>query len=194
MNQKEKSRRSRARVLEAAFAEFAAQGYQGASVNAICAAGGLSKGLLYHYYADKDALYLACAEQCFGDLTDWLGGQLTAETVTADGYFDARLAFFRDHPLHQRLFQNLAADPPPHLKEEIAACRAAFDALNGRMLAAILDKEHLRPGLAAGEALRLLRLLADFVSTGLKDETPAARETLCRQLVHTMLYGLVTRP
>ena len=31
-------------------------GLLGASVNTICAAGKISKGLLYHYYADKDTL------------------------------------------------------------------------------------------------------------------------------------------
>ena len=65
MKQEEKNRRSRTHILEHAFAEFALQGYLGASVNAICAAGSISKGLLYHYYADKDTLYLACVERCF---------------------------------------------------------------------------------------------------------------------------------
>lgn len=58
MKQVEKSQKSREHILEYAFAEFAEQGYLGASVNTICTAGSISKGLLYHYYADKDALYL----------------------------------------------------------------------------------------------------------------------------------------
>ena len=56
MKQEERSQKSRAHFLEYAFAEFARQGYLGASVNTICAAGKISKGLLYHYYADKDTL------------------------------------------------------------------------------------------------------------------------------------------
>lgn len=38
-------------------------------MNTICTAGSISKGLLYHDYADKDALYLACVQRCFRELT-----------------------------------------------------------------------------------------------------------------------------
>lgn len=69
MKPEEKNRKSREHILAYAFAEFAEQGYLGASVNTICAAGKIAKGLLYHYYADKDALYLSCVELYFQDLT-----------------------------------------------------------------------------------------------------------------------------
>lgn len=36
------------------------QDYPGATVNTICTAGEISKSLLYHYYADKDALRTDC--------------------------------------------------------------------------------------------------------------------------------------
>ena len=120
MKQEEKNRKSRERILEYAFAEFASQGYLGASVNTICAAGKISKGLLYHYYADKDTLYLACVEKCFQTLTDALSAALDAETVTADQYFNARLVFFGEHPLHQRLFCDTVVNPPQHLLRELA--------------------------------------------------------------------------
>lgn len=45
MKQEVKNRKSREHILEYAFAEFAEQGYQGASVHTICAAGKISKGL-----------------------------------------------------------------------------------------------------------------------------------------------------
>ena len=118
MKQEEKNRRSRSHILEHAFAEFAQQGYLGASVNAICTAGSISKGLLYHYYADKDALYLACVGRCFQDLTDALSAELHAQTVTPDQYFDARLRYFAEHPLrradHQRQGRRRRCGDRPH--------------------------------------------------------------------------------
>ena len=78
-------------MLKYAFAEFAQQGYLGGSVNTICTAGKISKGLLYHYYTDKDALYLSCVQQCFQELTAALSAALDAKTVTPDQYFDVRL-------------------------------------------------------------------------------------------------------
>ncbi|MGM9548547.1 MAG: TetR/AcrR family transcriptional regulator [Faecousia sp.] len=169
MKQEEKSRKSREHILEYAFAEFAGKGYLGASVNTICAAGKISKGLLYHYYSDKDALYLACVNMCFQELTATLEAALNAETVTPDQYFDTRLVFFAQHPLHQRLFCDTVVNPPHHLLRELAACRASFDALNETMLTAILEKETLAENISIQNAICQLRVFEDCVSTYLKN-------------------------
>lgn len=198
MKQEEKSQKSRAHILEYAFAEFAEQGYLGASVNAICATGKISKGLLYHYYADKDALYLACVQQCFQELTSALSAVLNAQTVTPDQYFDARLTFFSQHPRHQRLFCDTVVNPPRHLLPKLEECRATFDALNETMLTAILEKERLAPGLSIQDAIAQLRIFGDCVSTYLKNAGLEQQQTdkhnqLCRQTFQTMLYGLIAR-
>ena len=198
MKQEEKSQKSRERILRFAMAEFAAQGYRGASINGICAAGSISKGLLYHYYADKDALYLACGEKCFRELTGALSEALSVETVTPDGYFNARLDFFRQHPQHQRLFCDMVVNPPPHLSEEISRCRASFDKLNEEMLTVILEKETLAEGITIQDAICQLRILEDCVSSYLKTADQEQRQAekhnqLCRQTFQTMLYGLIAR-
>lgn len=51
--------RTRARILAAALAEFASEGFAGARVDAIAAAAGVNKRMLYHYYGNKDDLYAA---------------------------------------------------------------------------------------------------------------------------------------
>ena len=198
MKQEEKNRKSREHILSYAFAEFAAQGYAGASVNALCAAGSISKGLLYHYYADKDALYLACVARCFQELTAALADTLSAQTVTPDQYFDARLRYFGEHPQHQRLFCDAVVNAPEHLHAAVAACRVSFDALNEIMLTAILQKETLAEGVSIPDAVRQLRVFEDCVSTYLKNAGPQDRQAdlhnrMCRQTFHTMLYGLIAR-
>ena len=45
MKQSEKNQKSRALILTHAFTEFASHGYEGSSLNQICARGNLSKGL-----------------------------------------------------------------------------------------------------------------------------------------------------
>lgn len=199
MKQEEKNRKSREHILEHAFEEFAQRGYFGASVNTICAAGKISKGLLYHYYADKDTLYLACVERCFQELTAALSALLDAETVTPDQYFDARLVFFAQHPLHQRLFCDTVVNPPSHLCQALAGCRASFDALNETMLTAILEKQTLAEGLGIPDAIAQLRIFEDCVSSYLKVADQAAQQAeqhnqLCRRTFQTMLYGLIARP
>ncbi len=54
---------TRARLLQAAFAEFQEQGYRQARLSRILAATGVTKGALYHHFSDKWALALAVIDQ-----------------------------------------------------------------------------------------------------------------------------------
>jgi AcrR family transcriptional regulator len=49
--------RTQERILEAAFAEFAAQGFAGARVDNIAQRAAINKRMLYHYFGDKEALF-----------------------------------------------------------------------------------------------------------------------------------------
>ena len=69
MKQEEKSALARRRILDAAMREFAHKGYEGASLNTVCAENGISKGIIYHHFRDKSELYLLCVEECFDALT-----------------------------------------------------------------------------------------------------------------------------
>jgi AcrR family transcriptional regulator len=60
--------RTRARILSGAIAEFAAKGYSGARVDAICRAAGANPRMLYHHFGDKDGLYICVLEEVIGDL------------------------------------------------------------------------------------------------------------------------------
>ncbi|WP_354644947.1 TetR family transcriptional regulator [Kitasatospora camelliae] len=53
---------TRREVLEAARGEFAARGYQKASMRAIARAAGVDPALLHHYFGSKDRLFLAALE------------------------------------------------------------------------------------------------------------------------------------
>jgi AcrR family transcriptional regulator len=53
----------RARIVDAAIDEFAARGFEAASTNAIAESAGVAKGLVYHYFGDKEALFLAAAAE-----------------------------------------------------------------------------------------------------------------------------------
>jgi len=57
---------TRARLLDAAFAEIHRNGYQAASLANILSASGLTKGALYHHFADKQALGLAVLDEVIG--------------------------------------------------------------------------------------------------------------------------------
>lgn len=48
------------RILEAAIEEFAQKGYQAASTNTITKSANVAKGLLFHYFKNKESLYISC--------------------------------------------------------------------------------------------------------------------------------------
>jgi AcrR family transcriptional regulator len=62
--------RTRQRILRVAIAEFAANGYSGARVQAICRAAHANPRMLYHHFGDKDGLYLSVLEEVLGDLRE----------------------------------------------------------------------------------------------------------------------------
>jgi len=49
-------------IIDAALATFGRMGYKKASMNDIATAAGISKGLVFHYFGSKKALYLYLAE------------------------------------------------------------------------------------------------------------------------------------
>ena len=49
--------RSRERILQAAFEEFAAKGFAGARVDSIARRAAINKRMLYHYFGDKQTLF-----------------------------------------------------------------------------------------------------------------------------------------
>jgi AcrR family transcriptional regulator len=59
---------TRRRLLEAAFAEFYAHGFQGGSLNHIVEAAGATKGALFHHFEGKQQLGYAVLEEVIGPL------------------------------------------------------------------------------------------------------------------------------
>ncbi len=66
----------RQQILDGARAAFARHGYEGATVRLLEEEIGLSRGAIFHHFADKEALFLALAGQDAGQM---------AETVARDG-------------------------------------------------------------------------------------------------------------
>ena len=121
----------RASILAAALSVFARLGLEGASVDAIARAAGLSKANLLYYYPSKDALYVAVLEQ---GLSRWLAplASFRSEDDPAEAIgalIAAKLAMSRDHPEVSRLFALEMLRGAPLLKPVLAGpLKAVFDA------------------------------------------------------------------
>ena len=70
--------RTRARILAAALAEFAAKGFAGARVDAIARRAKGNKRMLYHYFGNKEALFSAVLRHKMEERRSW------AEAISND--------------------------------------------------------------------------------------------------------------
>jgi len=69
-SQVERTDTTRAALVAAARELFLARGYAATGTPEIVAAAGLTRGALYHHFADKTALFLAVAEQLAQEVAD----------------------------------------------------------------------------------------------------------------------------
>lgn len=202
MQREQKNSLTRRKIIDSALLEFAGKSYGEASLNTMCSDGNLSKGIIYHYFKDKDGLYLACVKECFDALTLYLSSNIPTDcsdaTAALEGYFDTRIAFFMDKPLYLKLFCNAVISPPLHLLSDIAEIKSEFDTLNLSVLNKLLSYVKLRPDAANEDVVEFFREYQDFMNTRFqmrmgKDFTLEEHEAWCRRSLKILLYGVVER-
>ncbi len=91
----------KANIILVASEEFAARGYEKASLNVIIARCGMSKGAMYYYFSDKDDLYRTVLEDFLAGLFEiWSGGaddkhRPFDEVETPEAYWEEWIAHYR---------------------------------------------------------------------------------------------------
>jgi AcrR family transcriptional regulator len=142
MKRKLPSGERRMTILEAAGPLFATRGHDGARLDDIAAAAGVTKPILYRHFADKTALYLALLERHRDDLSSF------AAAVPSTGTTEERVravltvwvAYVAEHAYAWRmLFRDTGGGP------QIAAFRADVHdrarAVLAGMIRALADHE-----------------------------------------------------
>jgi len=139
--------RTRELILAAATAEFAAKGIGGARVDAIAASAGANKRMIYHYFGNKQLLYLSVLERMYEEIRD-------AETALRLEQLEPRAAmrrlvefsfdYYTDHPHFIRLLDNENLHKARNLKRS-----PGIRQRNSPLVAMIEDL--LRRGAASGE-------------------------------------------
>jgi AcrR family transcriptional regulator len=203
VKREKKNLQSRKRILEGALKEFSAKSYAEASLNNICNDNDISKGIIYHYFKDKDELYLLCVKECFDALTSYLSDAIKTLNGGVEehlrGYFDARLRFFSDNPLYSSLFYNAIVNPPMHLLKTIGEVKSEFDTLNISVLTELLDRVSLRRGISVSDVVEDFRTYQDFFNArylSIKQGCPADNilhdhEERCHRQLKMLLYGVI---
>ena len=108
---------TRAAILHAAEHIFAEHGLAGARTDAIAAAAGVNKALIYYYFKSKDALYLAIIEEHLKDFSQQALTLLSSDACVKEkllGYVCMHFDFIAGRRDYPRLFQRfmMASERP----------------------------------------------------------------------------------
>ena len=143
---------------------------------------------MYHYYANKDELFLACTSEVFQALNhylqnkiDSLANQPVFEAIKH--YFFLRETFFQTRPREKHVFENAILYPPKHLADQIQTLRQPIREENNYFLRQLLSRVQLREGLEREQAARYLNSVYTAFWTILEQYSPWNRTSD----LHTML-------
>jgi len=162
LTQEERQERSRQRILSAAMEEFGAAAYETVTMDRICANHEISKGLMYHYYTNKDELFLLCVKETFRLLREYL----EQHANKPDGedpwsiirhYFMLRERFIIQRPECRLIYETAVLHPPPHLAEETDRLYEPISNFNQSYLREVVARLPLRPGIQPEKAMRMLK-------------------------------------
>jgi len=140
----ERSAALRARIIDAAKPEFAAKGYDGASVRAIAAAAGIEQGHLGYHFKTKRALWEATVDVVFADFPETIGKILPRTYEDARAIIRAMLQSYANYcvacPEHARIVFNEASAGGErlewlverHIRRRVAVLEPIFKAARDR--------------------------------------------------------------
>ncbi len=202
MKQKDKNQLSREKILSAAIAEFGTKNFESASLNNICSDNNISKGLIYHYFKNKDDLFLSCVKSSYDALVEYLSKENFNKADFQSNmkkYIDLRYQFFKDNPFYSHIFFTTVLQPPLHLKEQIKELRKEFDEFNINRYKMDLSNLTLRDDVSEDEAIEYFYIFQEMFNGYFQSKAYEntdfeslieAHEVKLSKILNIMLYGI----
>jgi AcrR family transcriptional regulator len=199
--EQQRSTETRASILNAAIAEFAERGFEGASIRAIADRLGLQHPLITYHFRSKDILWRAAAEHAFAQIrAEWdVSAPEKSNLSPLARLRQEYAAVFRytvAFPEFHRFMRQEALTSNPRLKW---VAKTALAPLLGRLLPQIIEAQKQRllpavdPILFHYMMVSLTATLSGFgpemqVTSGLSSEDPEVAAGYWR-LVEQMVFG-----
>jgi AcrR family transcriptional regulator len=137
---------TRQRLLEAAVAECACEGYVGANINRISQAAGFAKGTIYNYFSCKRSLMLALIDEIAAEHTKFIVQNVESEpdpTRRLERFFGDGYAFVEQQPEQAAVIINTVYGPDEEFKQRV------FDAYDA--LFTLIIRDIVKAGIARGD-------------------------------------------
>ncbi len=137
---------ARQRILQAALAEFSDKGLGGARVDVIAQRAGANKRMLYHYFGNKDDLFLAVLELAYGEIRE-AEQALNLDDLSPVEGMRKLVIFTFDYFVRAPYFINLLNSENLHNARHLRRSKAILD-MHGPVIGLITDL--LQRGIAEG--------------------------------------------
>ncbi len=209
---------ARQAILDAAEEAFAEHGFAGARIDAIAAASGYNKSMIFYYFGDKLGLYIAVFkridEQGLQAQAKALEPLLTDETLTSDArkfrtFLETAIGTILDLLVeYPRLSRIYAWDEATGWKAREKLSSSQFDTSDIEQFRALLTEAQqaglVRPSLDPAIILTFIYDLCLSSQTSfplyqmaMKDvdfSTPSARTRTREQLIDLLVHGIMVDP
>ncbi|MGN0567371.1 MAG: TetR/AcrR family transcriptional regulator [Acutalibacteraceae bacterium] len=209
MTQEERTRTSRALILDAAAKEFAIHGYKHASVNRICERGHISKGRMFHHFKDKDDIFVGVFELFYDSIGEHMQKFVYSEDDSLEdvlnNFFRHRQKYIFEHPYQAIFIRDNLMSVPEINRERCSAIRDSFWKKEDGLLRKILNDVY--PGLEGDEkelAIKIFGIASSYVHFNVtaninfdpeKDMTELrdSNAYIFSRVIKIMLYGIYPR-
>ena len=194
------------KVIAAAIEEFSTKDFESASMNQIIQNAGISKGSMYHYFVNKEDLYLYLIELAMAEKKEYLSTALTQMNRPYQNLrffeilklqLDSSIAFAYDNPDYFYLGLQIQKMPESPLKQKIwGRMQSEFDAYMDAMIKSALLTGEIDDNYDLDFVKRLIKfVLLNF--TEIYDDLDSLRKLSLpklqlemEQLVNFLQYGL----
>lgn len=185
--------RSADRILLSSLTLFSTKGYDATSVREICAAAGITKPTLYHFYGSKEGVYRALVEGVLEPFRGEVARVLAAGDPVRERLRAVARAYFdraRTQPELVRFIFSLVHNPPSSAPD-VDFPRFYRDLV--RMVASAAEEGvaagELAPGSTEVRMLAYMGALAEAVCGFLIVGEPVLTDALAETLVDTVIDG-----
>lgn len=181
---------TREKIIQAAIQEFGTNGYEGASVNAVCERHQISKGLIYHNFSGKDEIYLICVSRVLHELTQYINSN---ESSHLQDYRKLRITFFNENPLFHKIFCEVIVFPPTHLEEEIKYLKDDFNQEHMKFIKKMIAHFTIRQDVSEEKMIQTICHSFDYLDAFYQRKKLTSFEEHDELALDILLHGLIAR-
>ncbi len=145
------------RILDAGLELFAVNGFHATSISQIAAKAGISKGLMYNYFKNKDDLLRKIIEEGFRELEKMMGGIYTETdpSKALEKVIRISLSQIKSNPTYWRLYMSviLQSESQKDVKDLMMEFRGQATQQLSELFKAMGEKDHYMKAFALGTQL-----------------------------------------